>query len=95
MTHALDRVCVVIPAYNEAAVIADVIRDVRRLFDHVVCIDDGSLDETSAKAREAGAVVVRHPLNRGQGAALQTGLQQQSFEAIVTLMPTASTQGRT
>lgn len=88
MTHALDRVCVVIPAYNEAAVIADVIGDVRRLFDHVVCIDDGSLDETSVKAREAGAVVVRHPLNRGQGAALQTGLewalQQQSFEAIVT-----------
>jgi glycosyltransferase involved in cell wall biosynthesis len=42
-------------------------------FDHVVCIDDGSSDRSATRAEEAGARVLRHPINLGQGAALQTG----------------------
>lgn len=88
MTQVLEKVCVVIPAYNEGPVIADVIRDARHAFLHVVCVDDGSSDDTAAEAEKAGAIVLRHPINRGQGAALQTGLewavQQERFEAIVT-----------
>jgi glycosyltransferase involved in cell wall biosynthesis len=66
---------VVIPLFNEEQVIADVVRDVRRTFSHVVCVDDGSSDRSAAAADAAGAVVVRHPVNLGQGAALQTGFQ--------------------
>ncbi len=64
----------VVPLYEEAAVIGDVVTQARTTFPHVVCVDDGSTDDSAARAREAGAVVVRHPVNLGQGAALQTGI---------------------
>ncbi len=68
-------VWIVVPAFNEAAVIGEVIADVRATFDHVVCVDDGSRDETGAVALRAGAHLVRHPVNLGQGAAIQTGVE--------------------
>ncbi|WP_454084672.1 glycosyltransferase family 2 protein [Georgenia sp. Marseille-Q6866] len=64
----------VVPLYQEAAVVGDVVRQARATFPHVVCVDDGSPDESAERAREAGAVVVCHPVNLGQGAALQTGI---------------------
>src|SRR5690554_6363380 len=64
----------VVPLYQEAAVVGDVVRQARATFPHVVCVDDGRADESAERAREAGAVVVRHPVNLGQGAALQTGI---------------------
>src|SRR5258708_4226741 len=70
---SMDDVCVVVPAYNESTVVASTVSDLRSMFDHIVVVDDGSSDDTSAQASAAGATVVRHPLNRGQGAALQTG----------------------
>jgi glycosyltransferase involved in cell wall biosynthesis len=72
---ACSDVCVIIPMYNEAGAIASVVRGVREVFPNVVCVDDGSHDESAAVAAAAGAVVVRHPANLGQGAALQTGLE--------------------
>jgi len=71
----VDDTWVVIPLYNEEDVISDVILDVRAEFPQVVCIDDGSTDGSAAAAAAAGARVVRHPFNLGQGAALQTGFQ--------------------
>jgi len=68
-------VWIVIPAFNEASVIGDVISDVRSVFGNVVCVDDGSRDDTSDRAHQAGAHVVRHPVNLGQGAAIQTGVE--------------------
>lgn len=65
---------VVVPLYNEASVIADVVRNVREVFPQVVCVDDGSRDGSAVAARQGGAVVVQHPVNLGQGAALQTGI---------------------
>jgi glycosyltransferase involved in cell wall biosynthesis len=73
-THCPD-VWIVIPAFNEAAVIGAVIADVRSAFDHVVCVDDGSTDGTGEIATRAGAHLVRHPINLGQGAAIQTGVE--------------------
>lgn len=70
-----DDVWLVIPLYNEGTVIGDVVREARRTFPHVVCVDDGSSDDGAAEAAAAGAVVVRHPVNLGQGAALQTGFE--------------------
>lgn len=66
---------VVVPLFNEAAVIADVVRGIREFLPQVVCVDDGSSDGSAAAARAAGAVVIQHPVNMGQGAALQTGLE--------------------
>jgi polyprenyl-phospho-N-acetylgalactosaminyl synthase len=64
---------VVVAAYNEAAVIAGVVGELLSAYRRVVVVDDGSVDGTAAAARDAGAIVLHHPLNRGQGAALQTG----------------------
>jgi glycosyltransferase involved in cell wall biosynthesis len=66
---------VVVPLFNEATVIADVVRGVREVLPQVVCVDDGSTDGSAAAARAAGAVVIQHPVNMGQGAALQTGIE--------------------
>ena len=81
-------VWIVVPAYNEAAVIGEVIADLRSVFDHVVCVDDGSQDDTGAVALRAGAHLVRHPVNLGQGAAIQTGVEyarrQPGAEVFVT-----------
>lgn len=67
------KVWVIIPAYNERRVIAGVVESVRPVFRNVVVIDDASSDDTADCARRAGARIVRHPINLGQGAALQTG----------------------
>ena len=80
-------VWIVIPAYNEAAVFADVVAEAMRSGHRVVVVDDGSTDATAKIAALAGAAVVRHPVNLGQGAALQTGLTfalAQAADVIVT-----------
>lgn len=65
---------IIVPAYNEQKKIG---RVVRGLFEHgfnrVLIVDDGSTDDTAESARAAGALVSCHPINRGQGAALETG----------------------
>jgi len=68
-------VWIVIAAYNEGAVIADVVRPLVGAGYAVVVVDDGSGDGTGGLARTAGAETVRHAVNRGQGAALQSGLR--------------------
>lgn len=72
---ATDDVWLVVPLFNEGTVIGDVVRDARRTFANVVVVDDGSADDGAAAAEAAGAYVVRHPVNLGQGAALQTGFE--------------------
>ena len=66
---------VVVPAYREEPVVGHVVAGLRKVFDNVVCVDDGSRDGSAAAAEAAGARVVRHPVNLGQGAALQTGIE--------------------
>lgn len=81
------HVWIVIPAYNEETMIAKVVNEVATMFPNVVVVDDASADNTSAKAKEAGAKVLRHPFNMGQGAALQTGIEyavRRGAEHIVT-----------
>jgi glycosyltransferase involved in cell wall biosynthesis len=68
-------VWIVVPAFNEAGVICDVIGELRATFPNVVCVDDGSADHTGDIALRAGAHLVRHPVNLGQGAAIQTGVE--------------------
>ena len=66
---------VIIPCFNEGAVIGDVIRNVRHVFPNVVAVNDGSTDDSAAQIKAAGAHLVNHPVNLGQGAALQTGVE--------------------
>lgn len=68
-----ERVWVIVPVYNEAPTVAATVSELRQSFQHILCVDDGSTDGSDRLARAAGAVVVRHVLNQGQGAALQTG----------------------
>ena len=70
-----DDTWVIIPVYNEDQVIGQVVKDLLPTFPHVVCIDDGSRDRSAAVAAAAGATVIRHPVNLGQGAGLQTGIE--------------------
>ena len=82
-----DGIWVVVPAFNEAQVIASVLADLRRTGYQIVVVDDGSADATAELAVRAGATVVRHPVNLGQGAALQTGIAfalSQGADFIVT-----------
>lgn len=70
-----EQIWIIIPAYNEGPVIEQVVSKVRESgFPNVLVINDGSKDDTAQQARSAGAKVLSHPINRGAGAAAQTGL---------------------
>ena len=82
-----EKVFVVIPAYNEGEEVGGVIREVRESYPNVVVVDDGSRDDSAQISKRAGAQVLRHAINRGQGAALQTGIDYailQGAEYVVT-----------
>lgn len=70
----MKSICI-IPAYNEASNIGPVVTEVLGFVNEVIVVDDCSRDETSRQAEEAGALVARLKINRGQGAALRTGTQ--------------------
>jgi glycosyltransferase involved in cell wall biosynthesis len=68
------RLIALIPAYNEATRVGEVVAKTREHVDEVVVIDDGSADDTTAVAEKAGATVLRHEQNRGKGGAIATAL---------------------
>jgi len=70
----LTKVWLVIAAFNEGEMITDVIKGAVATFPNIVVVDDGSSDTTATLACEAGATVICHPINLGQGAAIQTGI---------------------
>lgn len=81
------KIFVVIPAYNEVKTISQVVSEVKPKVSEVVVVDDGSTDATVESAKQAGAEVLIHFLNRGQGAALQTGINfalKQGADIIIT-----------
>ena len=81
------RVSVVIPAYNEEASIADVVGRVRGqgAWREVLVVDDGSTDGTADRAAGAGARVVRHPYNKGNGAAVKTGIREAQGDFVLLM----------
>lgn len=87
--HPINQdVWLIVPLFNEAAVVRDVVASARATFPHIVCVDDGSSDASVDEAKAGGAIVLRHPINLGQGAALQTGIEfaraQMGAEYFVT-----------
>lgn len=87
-------VWIIVPAFNEAQVIGDVVADLRSAFAHVVCVDDGSSDDTADTALRAGAYVVSHPVNLGQGAAIQTGVEYACRQPGATAFATFDADGQ-
>ena len=69
-----DDVWVVVPAFNEAPVVREVLLGLREHFSKIVAVDDGSTDGTAEEIAASGARLVRHPVNMGAGGALQTGV---------------------
>ncbi|WP_286204816.1 glycosyltransferase family 2 protein [Corynebacterium afermentans] len=65
----------IVPCYNEGTVIFDVLKNARKTFPNIVGVNDGSADDSAAQIRAAGAHLVDHPVNLGQGAAIQTGVE--------------------
>ena len=80
-------VSVIIPVFNEAENIGGIIKEVHSLFPdfEIIVINDGSTDETGAKAREAGALVYSHPYNIGNGAAVKSGIRIASGQILVLM----------
>jgi glycosyltransferase involved in cell wall biosynthesis len=82
-----SQVSIVIPAFNEGAVIGTVIESLAAAgpWREIIVVDDGSADETSAEASAAGATVVRHPYNKGNGAAVKSGIRKAVGEFVLII----------
>lgn len=84
----MAQVSIIIPAYNEAGAIGETVRAVQQAFSasahdaEIIVVNDGSRDETGRLAEEAGARVIRHPVNIGYGNALKTGLAHASHSIV-------------
>ena len=87
-------VTVVVPAFNEEDRVAGVVSALRAAFQRGVVVDDGSADRTADLARAAGAHVVRHPSNLGQGAALQTGFAYALTDPAMRYVVTFDSDGQ-
>jgi glycosyltransferase involved in cell wall biosynthesis len=83
-----QKICCLIPAFNEEKRIAEVIHGVRRHVPDIIVVDDGSCDATAEHAEKSGAQVIRHGANKGKGMALRTGFGHalsRGYSAVLTL----------
>jgi len=82
-----SSVSIVIPAMNEADAIGGVVSRLRgaAVWREIIVVDDGSADDTAGRARGAGACVIRHPYNKGNGAAVKTGLRRAGGEFVLII----------
>jgi glycosyltransferase involved in cell wall biosynthesis len=92
--EAQQDVWLVIPVYNEAPVIASVISNALRAFPNIACVDDGSRDGSVEQIATTAARLVRHPVNLGQGAAVQTGIEYARRQAGAEYFVTFDADGQ-
>lgn len=84
----MPEITAILPAYNEEVAIGSVVLRARKYAGRVIVVDDGSSDRTAEVAEMAGAEVIRHPVNRGKGAALKTGFEAADGTDIIVTMDT-------
>jgi glycosyltransferase involved in cell wall biosynthesis len=82
-----SAVSIVIPAYNEADAVGGVVSALSAAggWHEIIVVDDGSADATAARAADAGATVVRHPYNKGNGAAVKSGIRRATGEFVLII----------
>jgi glycosyltransferase involved in cell wall biosynthesis len=82
-----ETVSVIVPAFNESHSIEGLVSGLRRAgsWHEILVVDDGSTDDTGSRAAQAGARVIRHPYNKGNGAAVKTGIRQATGGAVLIL----------
>jgi len=88
MTNTDKRSITIIPCYNEEATIGSMVARAKRFVDEVLVIDDGSNDNTASVARDVGATVVTHKINKGKSAGIQTGFKyalENNYDYVVTM----------
>lgn len=90
----MSHVAALVPMYNEGLIVGAVVSSLRERFDLVVCVDDGSADDSAQAARASGATVLRHPVNLGQGAALRTGFEYLAARAGIEHVVTFDADGQ-
>lgn len=81
----MNSVTAIIPAYNEESRIYDTVLSVKSYVDHVIVIDDNSLDNTAGEAMKAGAKLIRQPNNQGYIAAIKRGFTESQSDLVVTI----------
>ena len=81
------KISVIIPAFNETDIIANLVSDIKKLYPdfEIIVIDDGSTDDTALVADQAGATVYSHPYNIGNGAAIKSGIRVASGDILVLM----------
>jgi glycosyltransferase involved in cell wall biosynthesis len=82
------KIMVLITAYNEQVTIGNIIKEIKKIINDVIVVDDGSLDETVRIARQCGAKVILHHKNQGKGAALKTGFnyaKSNGYYGVITM----------
>ena len=85
MIASETKVSIIIPAYNEAGIIENIVSDIKALYPayEIIVINDGSTDNTAAEAQRAGATVFSHPYNIGNGAAIKSGIRVATGDILV------------
>ena len=94
MRTAYKKVALVIPVYNEAMQIRKTIESIPKSFDKLICVDDGSVDDSSNEIKKTRATLLRHCCNLGQGAALQTGIEFALLDSSVDYIVTFDADGQ-
>lgn len=89
-----QSVAFVIPAYNESSAIVDTLQGIPDKFQNIIVVDDGSSDDTAFQVTKTNAVLVSHPINLGQGAALQTGIEYALLDERVKYIVTYDADGQ-
>jgi glycosyltransferase involved in cell wall biosynthesis len=90
----VSKVYFIIPAWNEGPVIKGVLEEVLEHYPHVICVNDGSIDNTSDEIAKTRAILVEHSINLGQGAALQTGIEYALQDPEASIFVTYDADGQ-